>query len=154
MQIADILCSEEETMKAEQDEPATKGDLDLVKQELTDKIEANGAKIDRVEQRLTAKIDRISFQVIENREQMAIKDEVDKRFDEVDKRFDKVDKRFAVVNERFDELLRGQDEMIGIFTRVDEERVATTGWIRRVEGDVETNKSEIKKIKTKLAMDA
>jgi hypothetical protein len=37
---------------------------------------------------------------------------------------------------------------------VDEERVATTGWIRRVEGDVETNKSEIKKIKTKLAMDA
>ena len=148
-------------MKAEQDEPATKGDLDLVKQELTDKIEANGAKIDRVEQRLTAKIDRISFQVIENREQMAIKDEVDKRFDEVDKRFDEVDKRFdevdkrfAVVNERFDELLRGQDEMIGIFTRVDEERVATTGWIRRVEGDVETNKSEIKKIKTKLAMDA
>jgi hypothetical protein len=53
-----------------------------------------------------------------------------------------------------DELLRGQDEIIGIFTRLDEERVSTTAWIRRVEGDVETNKSEIKSIKNKLAMDA
>jgi septation ring formation regulator EzrA len=80
-------------------------------------------------------------------------DEVDKRFAAVDKRFDEVDKRFDVVNERFDELLRGQDEMIGILTRVDDERVATTAWIRRVEGDVERNTGEIKKIKTKLAMD-
>ena len=124
-------------MDTHRDELATKGDLDQVKQELTDKI------------------DKIALQVIENREQMAIKDEVDKRFDgvdkrldAVDKRFDEVDKRFDVVDERFDELLRGQDEMIGILTRVDEERVATTAWIKRVEGDVETNKSEIKKIKT------
>jgi chromosome segregation ATPase len=143
-------------MNGHRDEPATKKDLDQVKQELTDKI------------------DKIALQVIENREQMAIKDEVDKRFDEVDKRFDAVDKRFGevdkrfdvvnerfdevdkrfdVVNERFDELLRGQDEMIGIFTRLDEERVATTAWIKRVEGDVETNKGEIKRIKTKLTMD-
>ena len=129
-------------MDVHRDEPATKKDLDQVKQELTDKIDANSVKIDK-----------IALQVIENREQMAIKDEVDKRFDAVDKRFDAVDKRFDVVNERFDELLRGQDEMIGIFTRLDEERVATTAWIRRVEGDVETNKSEIKKIKTNLAMD-
>jgi len=147
-------------MDAHRDEPATKKDLDQVKQELIDKIDANsakidvnGAKIDQVEQRLTAKIDansakidansakidRITLQVIENREQMATKDAVNERFD--------------AVNERLDELLRGQDEIIGIFTRVDEERVATTAWIRRVEGDVETNKSEIKKIKTKLTMD-
>ncbi|MEA3397214.1 MAG: hypothetical protein U9R05_07100, partial [Chloroflexota bacterium] len=39
------------------DEPATKGDLDQVKQDLTDKIDVNGKKIERVEQRLTAKID-------------------------------------------------------------------------------------------------
>ena len=110
-------------MDAHRDEPATKKDLDQVKQELTDKIDANSAKIDR-----------IALQVIENREQMATKDAVNERFD--------------AVNERLDELLRGQDEMIGIFTRLDEERVATTAWIRRVEGDVETNKSEIKKIKT------
>ena len=122
-------------MNAHRDEPATKKDLDQVKQELTDKI------------------DKIALQVIENRQQMAIKDEVDKRFDTVDKRFDAVDKRFDAVDKRFDELLRGQDGMIGIFIRVDEERVATTAWIRRVEGGVETNKSEIKKMKTKLAMD-
>ena len=131
-------------MDAYRDEPATKKDLDQVKQELTqvkqdlttriDRVEERlTAKIDQVEQRLTTKVDRIALQVIENREQMATKDEV---------------------NERFDELLRGQDEMIGIFTRLDEERVATTAWIRRVEGDlsasegqagVETNKSEIKR---------
>ncbi len=135
-------------MDAHRDEPATKRDLTQVQQKLA-------GRIDQVEERLTAKIgansakiDRIAFQVIENREQMAIKDEVNERFDEVDKRFDEVDKRFDIVNERFDELLRGQDEMIGIFTRLDEERVAATAWIRRVEGDVETNKSEIRKIKT------
>jgi chromosome segregation ATPase len=162
-------------MDAHRDEPATKGDLDLVKQELTDKIDENSKKIDQVEQRLTAKIDansakidRLTVYAIENRDQMATKDEVNKRFDVVDKRLDAVDKRldsvdkrldavdrrFDVVDERFDELLRGQDEMIGILTRVDDERVATTAWIRRVEGDVETNTGEIKKIKTKLAMDA
>ncbi len=125
-------------MNAHRDEPATKKDLDQVKKELTDKIDANSRKIDAN----SAKLDRIALQVVENREQMATKD---------------------AVNERFDELLRGQDEMIGIFTRLDEERVATTAWIRRVEGDlsasegqagVKTNKSEIKKIKTKLAMDS
>jgi hypothetical protein len=117
-------------MDAHRDEPATKKDLDQVKQELTDKIDENGRKIDANSAKIdanSAKIDRVALQVIENREQMATKD---------------------AVNERLDELLRGQDEMIGIFTRLDEERVATTAWIRRVESDVETNKSEIKKIKT------
>jgi hypothetical protein len=33
------------------------------------------------------------------------------------------------------------------------ERAATNAWIKRIEGDVDTNKSEIKGIKTKLAMD-
>ena len=112
-------------MDAHRDEPATKNDLDQVKQELTDKIDANGRKIDR-----------IALQVIENHEQIG---EMVTRTE---------------FNERFDELLRGQDKMIEILTRVDEERVATTAWIDRVEGDVETNKGEIKKMKTKLAMDA
>ena len=156
-------------MDARSDKPATKKgldlvrkDLDQVKQELTDKIDANGrkidansakidmngkkidansAKIDRVEQRLTvkidansAKLDRIASQVTENRERLSktlTKEEYKKDYNE---------------------LLRGQDEMMVILTRLDEERVATTGWIRRVEGDVETNTGEIKKIKTKLAM--
>ena len=114
-------------MDAHRDEPATKKDLDQVKQELTQVKQVLTTRIDQVEQRLTAKIDRIAFQVIENREQMATKDEL---------------------NGRFDEVMRSLDALMGVFTRVDEERVATTAWIRRVEGDVETNKSEIKKIKT------
>jgi seryl-tRNA synthetase len=144
-------------MDARSDKPATKKDLDLVKQDLTAKIDANGAKIDangrkidQVEQRLTAKIDansakidansakidRIVIQVIENSEQIG---EMVTR---------------AEFNERFDEVMRSLDALMAVFPRVDEERVATTAWIRRVEGDVDTNKSDIKRIKTKLAMDA
>jgi len=41
-----------------------------------------------------------------------------------------------------------------VLFRVDQERAATNARIDRVEGDVETNKNEIKRIKTKLAMDA
>ena len=123
-------------MDARSDKPATKKDLDLVKQDLT-------AKIDQVEQRLTAKIDansakidRIVIQVIENSEQIG---EMVTR---------------AEFNGRFDEVMRSLDALMAVFPRVDEERVATTAWIRRVEGDVDTNKSDIKRIKTKLAMDA
>ena len=60
-------------MNAYRDEPATKKDLDQVKQELTDKIDANGKKIDQVEQRLTvkidansAKLDRMALQITKN----------------------------------------------------------------------------------------
>jgi predicted ATPase len=58
-------------MDAHRAEPATKKDLDQVKQELTDKIDANGAKIDVNGRKIdanSAKIDRIALQVIENRE--------------------------------------------------------------------------------------
>ena len=129
-------------MDAHRDEPATKGDLDLVrkdldqvKQELTDKIDANGKKIDRVEQRLTDRLDKLTVYAIENREQLS------KTLTREEYKKD------------YNELLRGQDEMMVILTRLDEERVATASWIRRVEGGVDTNKSDIRRIKTKLAMD-
>jgi len=122
-------------MDAHRDEPATKKDLNQVKQELTDKIDANSAKIDR-----------IALQVVENHgqiERRATREEL---------------------NQRFDEVISGQDKMMTILTCLDEERVATNARIDRIEGDlsavvlrqadVETNKSEIKMIKTKLAMDA
>ena len=121
-------------MDAHRDEPATKKDLNQVKQELTDKIDANSAKIDR-----------IALQVIENHEQ-------------IERRATREE-----LNQRFDEVISGQDKMMTILTRLDEERVTTNARIDRIEGDlsavvlrqadVETNKSEIKMIKTKLAMD-
>jgi aspartate carbamoyltransferase catalytic subunit len=139
-------------MDAHRDEPATKKDLDQVKQELTDKIDVNGRKIDANSAKIdangrkidanskkidanSAKLDRIALQVVENREQIG---EMVTRTE---------------FNKRFDEVMRSLDALMAVFTRVDEERVATTAWIRRVESDVETNKSEIKKIKTKLTMD-
>jgi uncharacterized protein YjgD (DUF1641 family) len=108
-------------MNSRRDEPATKKDLDQVKQELTDKIDANSKKIDN-----------LTVQVINNRE-------------EIRKRATREE-----LNQRFDEVISGQDRMMMILTRIDQERAATNARIDRVETDVEKNKSEIKKIKTKL----
>jgi SMC interacting uncharacterized protein involved in chromosome segregation len=117
-------------MNAHRDELATKGDLDLVTQDLT-------TTIDQVKQDLTAKIDANSAKL----DRMAL--QITENSDELSKMLTREEYK-----KDYNELLRGQDEMMVILTRLDEERVATTGWIRRVEGDVETNKGEIKKIKT------
>ena len=139
-------------MNAHRDEPATKKDLDQVKQELTDKIDANGKKIDANGKKIdansakidangrkidanSAKIDRLTVYAIENRERL------DKMLTE---------EKFKVY---FSELMNNIDGLAKIVSRGEQERITATAWIRRVEGDVETNKSEIKKIKTKLAMD-
>ncbi len=137
-------------MDAHHDEPATKGDLDQLKQQLITridansvKIEANGKKIDANSAKIEAngkKIDdisatlsRLTSLVLDNRERMATKEEM---------------------NRRLDEIIKGQDQMMVVLLRVDQERAATNARIDRVEGDVETNKSQIKRIRTKLAMDA
>jgi acyl-CoA reductase-like NAD-dependent aldehyde dehydrogenase len=137
-------------MNVRNDEPATKKDLDQVKQVLTDKIDANSAKIDansakidQVEQRLTAKIDANSAKL----DRMGL--QITENSDELSKMLTREEYKKG-----YNELLRGQDEMMVILTRLDDERVATTAWIRRVEDDVDTNKCDIKRIKTKLAMDA
>ena len=144
-------------MDARHYEPATKGDLDQLKQELITKIDANGKKIDanstkidvngvkidansaKIEANgkkiddISATLSRLTSLVLDNRERMATKEEMDRRFDEI---------------------IKGQDRMMVVLLRVDQERAATNARIDRVEGDVETNKNEIKRIKTKLAMDA
>jgi len=48
------------------------------------------------------------------------------------------------------ENLAGQDEMITILRRLDQERIFTTEWIKRIEGDVEKHRLEIDKIKNIL----
>ena len=94
-----------------------------MEQKLTTAIDANSAKISRLIRRVVENGERLDT--------MLTKEEFDKRFDK---------------------LVSSVDGMVVILTRLDQERVATTEWIRRVEGGVETNKREIKKIKTKLAM--
>ncbi len=134
-------------MNDRRDEPATKKDLDRVEQKLTgridqveqkltDKIDTNSKKIDTNSVKIdtnSKKIDNLTIQVINNRE-------------EIKKMVTRTE-----FNERMDEMARGQDKMMTILTRIDQERVATTAWIGRIEGDVEKNKSEIERIKTKLA---
>ncbi|MCK4393082.1 hypothetical protein KAX17_09270 [Candidatus Bipolaricaulota bacterium] len=94
-------------MEHQRDELATKRDLDKVERKLT-------GRIDQVEQRLTDKIDantvtldRIAVQVIENREQLS------KTLTREEYKKD------------YNELLRGQDKMMTILTRIDQERAAT-----------------------------
>ena len=122
-------------MNAQHDEPATKGDLDQLKQQLVAKIDANSVRIDANGKKIdsiSATLNRLTSQVLDNRERMATKEEL---------------------NRRFDEILKGQDRMMVVLLRVDQERTATNVRIDRVELDVEANKSEIKRIRTKLAMD-
>jgi predicted nucleic acid-binding Zn-ribbon protein len=83
-------------------------------------------------------------------------DALEKRFDAHEKRFDAHDKRFDALEKRFDtleqemsemrnEYLVGQDRIIKILERLDQERVFTTEWIRRIEG-------ELAKVKTHLGI--
>lgn len=64
------------------------------------------------------------------------------------------DERFEVLERKIDqshqELLQGQDEMMAILRRLDQERVFTTEWIKRIEGEVEKHQGEIIKIKQVL----
>jgi len=92
-------------MDQQDNEPATKEDLHQVKQELA------------------AKIDNLTIQVINNRE-------------EIRKRATREE-----LNQRFDEVIRGQDKMMTILTRIDQKPVATTARIDRIESDVERLKT-------------
>lgn len=48
------------------------------------------------------------------------------------------------------ETLAGQEQMITILKRLDQERIFTAEWIRRIEAEVENNKAEVVKIKQLL----
>ncbi len=64
------------------------------------------------------------------------------------------DDEFVAVNKKIDdfrrETLNGQEQMITILKRLDQERIFTAEWIRRIETDVEVNKEEIIKMKQLL----
>jgi chromosome segregation ATPase len=80
--------------------------------------------------------------------------EHDDRFRKVDERFDKIDERFDKIDERLDnfrqEFLHGQDQMMTILKRLDEERIFTLEWVKRIESKVETQKQELEKQKAEI----
>ena len=131
-------------MTVQHDEPATKQDLDELKQELiakigengldiranAEKIEANGKKIDAN----SVKIDRLIRRTLKNGERL------DKMLTE---------ERFKVY---FSELMSNTDGLARSVSRGDQERTAMNARLGRVEEDVDKNKTDIKKIKTKLVM--
>lgn len=129
----------EKTLSAKIEENSKK--IDTVEKTLSRKIDRNSKKIDRVERTLSAKIDansgsinRLTIQVIKNSEA--------------------IDK--MVTREEFDEfrsdIFSGLDKIMAILTRLDQERIFTTEWIRGIEGDVQNNKREIDGIKVRLAI--
>lgn len=76
---------------------------------------------------------------------------------------DKIILKLAEHDKRFDELvtkgefqefkrqvLTGQDEMMAILRRLDQERIFTVAWVRRIEKEVEEHRAEIRKIKDAL----
>jgi len=131
--ITDVVV--EGVMMTKQEELAARKDLGKLEDRLTTqiganaaKIDANAAKIDRVERNLGAKIDansskidslagsltRLTSIVLENREQMATKEEM---------------------NKRLDQIVTGQDKMVQLYMNLDQERVATMARVDRLQGD-------------------
>jgi uncharacterized protein YjgD (DUF1641 family) len=112
---------EEETME-HRTEIATKKDIKEVEKALTEKIDTNSKQLENV-----------TIQVVKNSEE--IKKMVTKQ-------------EFSEFRQ---EILTGQEKMMTILTRLDQERVFTIEWIKRIEKAVEKNKNEIERIKLKLS---
>jgi hypothetical protein len=78
---------------------------------------------------------------------MSNEDKIIEKLFEHDKRFDQLDYDFK---EFKNQVLSGQDEILTIVRRLDQERIFTTSWISRIEKEVEKHWEEITKIKQAL----
>lgn len=85
-----------------------------------------------------------------------MEDKIIQKLIEHDNRFDKLEQRVdeTVTAEQF---TKGYDDMITILRRLDEERIFTMEWVKRIEADVEEQKRKnkdnedlLKKIKFEL----
>lgn len=64
-----------------------------------------------------------------------------------DKKFNHLEKKISDFKQ---ETLKNQEEMITILKRLDQERIFTTRWIKRIEKEVEEHEQEITKLKQSL----
>ena len=125
-------------MATQRDELATKKDLDELKRYLIAKMDANSATIEGNSKGIganSAALARISHQVVENSDQRR---QLLAKTDEF--------------KEYFDEMISTLDGLASGFANLNQERAATNARLDRVENDVAKNKTDIKKIKTKLAV--
>jgi len=110
--------------------------LQKVEERLSTKIDANSAKIDANAAKIDANsgaLSRLTSVVLDNQaeiKKMVTRDEF---------------------NRRMDEVITGQDKMVHLFMNLDQERVATTARIYRIEGDVQENRTKIQELAAKVA---
>jgi len=153
-------------MTVQHDEPATKQDLDELKQELiakigengldiranAEKIEANAEKIEANGKKIDAngkKIDANGVKIEANGKKIdanSVKiDRLIRRTLKNGERLDKMltEERFKVY---FGELMSNTDGLARSVPRGDQERTAMNARLGRVEEDVDKNKTDIKKI--------
>ena len=122
------------------DEAATKRDLDVLKQELLAKIEANGEKIDANRTMIEANGEKIDA----NGEKIEINSEkISRLIDRVVENHTAIGKMLTreEYKKDYDRLLQGQDQMMVILLRIDQERAATNARLDRLETDVERLKA-------------
>ena len=142
----------------QENEPATKRDLNRLEAKINDveerlsaKIAANGAKIDANATKIdanTAKIEENGRKIDANRQTI---EKVVQQVVENGARLDHMVTRDEF-NKRFDELVTGIDGVMATLRRWEQEGTATNARLDRVEVDVDKNKRDIKEIKTKLVM--
>ncbi len=157
------------------DEPATRGDLEALKQELLAKIdgnalkiEANGEKIDANRTMIEANGEKIGANrtmieangekidanrtMIEANQTMikANGEKIEINSEKISRLIDQVVENHTAIGKMltreeykkdYDRLLRGQDEMMVILLRIDQERAATNARLDRLETDVEELKA-------------
>jgi len=110
--------------------------LQKVEERLSTKIDANSAKIDANAAKIDANsgaLSRLTSVVLDNQaeiKKMLTRDEF---------------------NRRMDEVITGQDKMVQLFMNLNQERVATTARIDRIEGDVKKNRTKIQELAAKVA---
>jgi DNA anti-recombination protein RmuC len=74
-------------------------------------------------------------------------DKIIEKLIEHDERFDKIDQKMDTFKE---EILQGQDEIIRIVKRLDEDRVFTHKWVERIESELEDTKMKVSKQETEI----
>lgn len=76
-------------------------------------------------------------------------DKIISKLIEHDKKIDEVVTKTEFAEFR-DKVLTGQDRMMNVLERLDQERIFTTAWVGRIEKEVEEHTREIKNIKQAL----
>ena len=76
-------------------------------------------------------------------------DKITQKLLEQDKQFDRIGEKLDKTLTR-EEYLQGQDEVMVILRRLDQERIFTAEWVKRIEREVKQHSIEIAKMKQVL----